>query len=151
MTPQTRDEGEPFGPTVSPPQAATVVIVDDEPSVRRLLATAVTALGYSAQVASSADSALSMIRTTQPDIVLCDITMPGHDGAWLIDNLVHVRVGLPIIIVTGRPYLDLKLRFHPGVVGVLVKPFQIHDLRAMLSRAMGSLGRPTPSPTGDPS
>ena len=125
-------------------QTYTVVVVDDDAQVRRFLASALVALGYVAYPAPDADSALEEIRLVQPDVVLCDITMPGHDGVWLVQQIVAEWPGLPIVLVTALTELNATLTLQPGVVGYLVKPCSLEDLRTVLTRALPTVGH-TPS------
>src|SRR5204862_7218064 len=66
---------------------ASVLIVDDEPAVRDIMARWVTSLGLSAWTAASADEALVKLRTERCDLAVVDVRMPGHDGLWLLDEL----------------------------------------------------------------
>ena len=65
----------------------SVLIVDDEPAVRDLMARWVTSLGLHARTAASADEALATLRTQQCDMAVIDVMMPGHDGLWLANEL----------------------------------------------------------------
>ena len=120
----------------APAKPRTVLIVDDEASVVRLFAGYVHALGHVALTATSADEALSALMTPQGvavDTVLVDIMMPGHDGAWLIDQLGAHYPWLRVVIATGLAELDAHVSLKPNVIGYLVKPFNATALADFLA------------------
>ena len=124
----------------APVKPRMVLIVDDEASVVRLFSSYVRALGHVALTATSADEALSALMTPQGvtvDTVLVDIMMPGHDGAWLIDQLGARYPWLRVVIATGLAELDAGVSLRPNVIGYLVKPFGVDDLRPMLEGDAG--------------
>jgi CheY-like chemotaxis protein len=65
----------------------SVLIVDDEPAVRDLMARWVTSLGLRPHTASSANEALASLRLRHYDLAVIDVMMPGHDGLWLAREL----------------------------------------------------------------
>ena len=113
----------------------TVLIVDDEESVVTLFSGYVRALGHVAVTAMSADEALATLLTNEGvavDTVLVDILMPGHDGAWLIDELAAHYPWLRVVIATGLAELDGRVTLKRNVVGYLVKPFSAMALHKFL-------------------
>ena len=67
--------------------APNVLIVDDENSVRNLMARWLEAGGYRVTTAGSAEEALGRLQESAPAVALCDIRMPGHDGLWLAERI----------------------------------------------------------------
>ena len=61
----------------------SVLVVDDDISLRPMLAAWVNRFGYAAVEADCAETALERLDETPTDIALCDVNMPGHDGVWL--------------------------------------------------------------------
>src|SRR5688500_3097470 len=101
-----------------------VLIVDDEPPVRTLLARWLTAWGYAVREAATAQEALDIMAADPADIVLSDINMPEQDGLWLAEQ-VHARwPAAAIVMSTGRddPEAVRKSRI-AGAVGYVIKPF----------------------------
>ncbi len=130
---------------------ATVLIVDDEEGVRRLLTHWVNSLGYGSKTAGDAMAALDVMRATHVDVAVCDIRMPGHDGVWLIDRIQEEFPSVGVIVATGMPDLPPSVTLQPAVAGCLVKPFERQDLATVLSRALlpdnawgGNTGRQAP-------
>ena len=136
----------PFPPPAS--RLATVLIVDDEDGVRRLLTHWVNSLGYTSKTAGDAEAALEVMRSTRVDVAVCDIRMPGHDGVWLIDRIQEEFPSTAVIIATGMPDMPPSVTMQPSVAGYLIKPFERQDLSTVLSRALlpdspwASNGRP---------
>lgn len=124
-----------------PPASPIVVVVDDDPNIRMLLERLVVKMGCVAHTADNAERALDVLRDVSADVVLCDIRMPGYDGAWLIDRILDQWPGLPVVIVSGVAELDPRLTLRSGVSGYVLKPFDIAELRTSLIHAMG---RPLP-------
>jgi CheY-like chemotaxis protein len=128
---------------------ATVLVVDDEDGVRRLLTHWVNSLGYTAKVAADANAALDVLRSTPVDVAVCDIRMPGRDGVWLIEQLRKDYPSTAVIIATGLPDMAPTVTLQSGVAGYLIKPFERQDLATVLNHALmpdspwvRNLGRP---------
>ena len=137
----------PFPP--SPNRSATVLIVDDEDGVRRLLTHWVQSFGYTPKVASDAGAALDVLKSTPVDVAVCDIRMPGNDGVWLIDQVRKDYPGTAVVIATGLPDMAPAVTLQSGVAGYLIKPFERQDLATVLTHALmpdspwvRNLGRP---------
>src|SRR6266851_3322953 len=88
-----------------PPSAMTpitsVLIVDDEPAVRDLMARWVSSLGLRAQTAANADEALASLRRQQCDLAVIDVMMPGHDGLWLAGEMQREHPHTAVIVATA--------------------------------------------------
>jgi CheY-like chemotaxis protein len=120
-----------------------VLVVDDERLVADTLALVFTKSGFEARATYSTDEALECAREFQPNLILCDITMPGKDGHALVEEVTKVLPSCRIIILTGF-YSNLKrVREQasklPHQPGILTKPCQPVDLlraaNAMLASA----------------
>ena len=129
-------------------QPATLLIVDDEPQVRKLLETLLQHEGYQTLSASNGEEALQLVAQQPPDLILLDIMMPGMDGYTLCKRLREdARRDTPVIMLTARDQLDDRLQgFRSGADDYLLKPFALSELaariEAVLRRAQGG-GRRT--------
>ena len=105
-------------------QLTSVLIVDDEPSVRDLMARWVTSLGLEPSTASNADEALDALSRTHYDLAVIDVMMPGHDGLWLAAEMQRHHPHTAVVIATA--YTDLLSGNDKAapVADLLVKPFQ---------------------------
>ena len=98
-----------------------ILLVEDDPTSRRMLATMLTDMGHGVTSAASGDEALQYLYTDEPcDLVLADIVMPGMSGIELKDRANDARPGLPLILVSGKPSAISKVLDEGGLV--LPKP-----------------------------
>ena len=122
--------------------SATVLIVDDEPQIRRVLLTILTSQGYSVIEAKTGDEALEKIRTERTDLILLDVNMPGRSG---IETCREIREAgdIPIIILTVRNAERDKVQaLDAGANDYVVKPFGADEL---LARVRATLRRSAPT------
>ena len=114
-----------------------VLIVDDEPMVAQTLGIIFQKSGYRTKVVHSAADAMSFVRQTAPNLVLCDIEMPVRDGLELMSDLGEELPSCPILVLTGSYRSLNKVRDRANTlrqeVGVLVKPCQPMDVLATAS------------------
>lgn len=95
-------------PLKSPPEVprgegAAVLLVEDNPRLRRLLALQLTELGYTVRTAADADAAEHSLLEQPPDLLLTDLVLPGRrSGADLVVALRQHRPGLPVLLISGR-------------------------------------------------
>lgn len=120
----------------------TVLIVDDEPSIREVVSLYLRRAGYSVVVASDGQAALDTLETQSPDLVVLDLMLPKVDG-WEITRRIREVSEVPIIMLTARrEELDRILGLEMGADDYVVKPFSPRELvsrvRAVLRRARGS-------------
>lgn len=111
--------------------AATILLLEDEPTVLDGMAHVLERAGYQAMTATDGQSALEQLRETTPDLILCDIMMPGMDGYEFFQTLRSAPDWelVPVVFVTAkdRPE-DVRLGMRMGVDGYLTKPFEVEDL-----------------------
>jgi len=107
------------------PSESTVLVVDDEPSIRSLLRQEISEVGYQVKEAIHGKEALDMIREEKPDLVLLDLMMPemnGFDVAAILKNDPKTQ-DIPIIIVS---VIDDQQRFSRlGIDRYITKPIDI--------------------------
>jgi CheY-like chemotaxis protein len=109
-----------------------VLVVDDDRLVADTLVLIFAKNGFQAQAAYSADQALEFARSFTPDLLLCDVTMPGRDGLALVCDITREFPSCRIIVLTGF-YSNLKNVYEQSgklqrPVGVLTKPCPPLDL-----------------------
>jgi DNA-binding response OmpR family regulator len=83
-----------------------VLIVDDDPHLRKLYEEELLDEGYEVHIASSGKEALEVFAKVNPDIVTLDILMPGMDGIEVLRKLKDQKPGLPVIMSTAYDYRD---------------------------------------------
>ncbi len=119
-------------------KSATILVVDDDPQIRRVLRATLTAEGYTVIEARDGSEAVDAVRKDRPDLVLLDLNMPVLDG---LQACREIRAGseVPIIMLTVRSAEKDKVRaLDAGADDYVVKPFGIQEVlarvRALLRR-----------------
>jgi signal transduction histidine kinase len=114
--------------------AATALVVDDNPDLLDFVRTLLAA-DYTVHTAANATEALALAQQTRPDIILCDVMMPGPDGIAFCHTLradATLR-HVPIILLTARASLESKLSgLDAGADDYVTKPFQPEELKARM-------------------
>ena len=115
--------------------AATILIVDDEPAIRRLLRGALERASYAVIEAGSAGEAMALL-AKDPAVVLLDLGLPDRDGIELIP-LIRKRSGATILIVSARDATDEKVAaLDLGAADYVTKPFDTEELLARVRAAL---------------
>ena len=109
-----------------------ILVVDDDPEVRRVLIDSLEVLGFQVVAAEDGPSGLRALAAESPDLMVVDFAMPGMNGAQLAELARSERPGLPIIFASG--YADTSaVEAAAGVSStILRKPFDINELEAAL-------------------
>jgi two-component system KDP operon response regulator KdpE len=116
--------------------SATVLIVDDEPQIRRVLRTTLTSHGYAVIEARSGDEALEVIRGEHVDLILLDLNMPGRSGLEICRE-IRATGDVPIIMLTVRNSERDKVQaLDAGADDYVVKPFGSEELMARIRAAL---------------
>ncbi|MGC8668114.1 MAG: response regulator transcription factor [Chthonomonadales bacterium] len=128
-----------------------VLIVEDDGSIARFLAQALTEAGYDADIAEDGLEACSRAATGAFDLILLDVMLPKMDGFEVCRHLRAQGLATPVLIITARDTLDDKVKgLDSGADDYIVKPFQLPELfarvRALLRRGAFS---PTPLQEAD--
>jgi two-component system, OmpR family, KDP operon response regulator KdpE len=116
--------------------AANILVVDDEPQIRRVLRSTLSTRGYVIIEAKTGEEALESVRKERPDLILLDVNMPGMGG---IETCREIRRGFdaPIIMLTVRDAeRDKVAALDAGADDYVVKPFGIEELLARIRSAL---------------
>ena len=126
---------------------ANILVVDDEPQIRRVLRSTLSTRGYVITEAKSGEEALESLRKDRPDLILLDVNMPGLGG---IETCREIRRGLdaPIIMLTVRnAERDKVAALDAGADDYVVKPFGIEELLARIRAALRRYAPPDALPS----
>ncbi len=116
-----------------------VLVVDDEASIRDLLAKTLALADYEVDTAPDASAALTCVRATEYDLLIADLRMPGMDGLTLIRQVKKIRADLPVIIITGFSSEASAIEaVNLGVAGYLRKPSRVPEVLAAAAKALGA-------------
>jgi two-component system OmpR family response regulator len=134
-------------PVVSDPAAPVrrVLVVDDEPAIRELLAMVCAYEGWDVRTAEAGEPALRAVREQPPDVVLLDMMLPDLDGLTVLRRMHASSPALPVIMVSARDSLeDRAALLAAGAVGYVTKPFGVAALTDEVRRAFGQVAATTP-------
>ncbi len=113
-----------------------ILVVDDEPQIRRVLRSTLSSQGYVITDAKSGEEALESFRKERPDLVLLDVNMPGMGGIEACREIRRIS-DAPIIMLTVRnAELDKVSALDAGADDYVVKPFGIEELLARIRAAL---------------
>jgi len=129
--------------TTSPPEAK-LLVVEDEPNIRELLATSLRFAGFEVHVAADGATALKQASTHHPDLVVLDVMLPDMDGFTVTRKLRESGRILPIVFVTARDSVEDKVKgLTVGGDDYVTKPFSLEEvvarIRAVLRRTRGEI------------
>lgn len=118
-----------------------VLVVDDDPPLRRMLARSLTAEGFEVTIAPDGVAALAAAERSAPDVIVLDVAMPAIDGLSVCRRLRGRGLPTPILMLTARDSVaDRVAGLEAGADDYLIKPFALSELIARL-RALTRRGR----------
>jgi two-component system response regulator (stage 0 sporulation protein F) len=133
---------------MSDPSLGRILVVDDEQTVRDVLAEYFVEQGYQVSTASSGVEALRGLGETRPDLVLLDVRMPGLDGVETLRRLREVAPGISVIMVTANEDVALaRDMLKLGALDYVAKPFDFAYLERSVMAGLANAGAATPAPT----
>jgi CheY-like chemotaxis protein len=119
----------------------TVLVVDDEPEIRKLVGAMVTQFGYSALTADSGEHALTLYKNRKAplELLITDVVAPGMSGPMLADKLTALQPDLKVLYISGYDNTNVVQKY---VVekghALLIKPFNVTDLRDKVAQLLDS-------------
>ncbi len=118
---------------------ASVLLVDDDAPIRRMLERTLAAEGYAVAAVADGGSALAQVERSVPDVIVLDVAMPGLDGLSVTRRLRAKGLPVPILLLTARDAISERVAgLDAGADDYLVKPFDVDELtarvRALLRR-----------------
>lgn len=115
----------------------TILAVDDEPSMRRLLEISLRQAGYQPVVAADGKEALQMIRNQTIDLVVSDLHMPSMNGLELLKNIRLENETLPFIMVTAQGEIKTAVEaMKLGASDYILRPFDLETLEIAIAKAL---------------
>lgn len=121
---------------VDSPEKHSILVVDDEPQIRRVLKTVLGRQKYSIRTASDGEEALAVMKEWTPDLVITDLRMPNMDGIDLCRS-VRKRSAVPIIVLSVRGEESTKIQaLDQGADDYVTKPFSPNELLARVRAAL---------------
>lgn len=119
---------------------STILVVEDEPNVRKLVAVNLIKRGYRVLEAESGQQAFKHLYDQKPALMILDIKLPDLSGWDILDHLTNVptlSADFPVLVMTASPVdMNSVLSQYPSVVEILIKPFNADKLIAAIQRAL---------------
>ncbi len=117
---------------------ARILLIDDENVFREDVADLLRQEGYTCETAGNGDEGLRCAEAEAPDVILCDLVMPGISGVDLVQRLVTLCPDTAILVITAHATVETTVEaFRAGAVDYLLKPVVAEDLFQKISRAIG--------------
>ncbi|MGH7341019.1 MAG: sigma-54-dependent transcriptional regulator [Candidatus Rokuibacteriota bacterium] len=121
---------------------ALVLVVDDEPNIRKVLGALLEQAGYEVALAASALEALELVRAHDPDLVITDLRMPGVDGLDLLRRLREDFPEIPVVLLTAHGTVENAVEaMKRGAHDFLTKPFDKTRVLDIVGKAVGQAER----------
>ena len=131
------------GRTSTPGTEAKLLVVDDEPNIRDLLASSLRFAGFDVVTAEDGSGAFHEAQASRPDLIVLDVMLPDMDGFTVTRRLRDAGITIPVLFLTARD--DMRDKIQGLTVGgddYVTKPFGLEEvvarIRAILRRTMGS-------------
>ncbi|MFO0744972.1 MAG: EAL domain-containing protein [Myxococcota bacterium] len=118
-----------------------VMIIDDEPAVLLPLARWARKVGFTVDELGDGRTAIERLAVQRPDVILCDISMPGMDGIQVLQAVRALDPDLPVVLITGAPDVETAMKaVEFGALRYVTKPIEMSALLETLSYAIGLRG-----------
>jgi CheY-like chemotaxis protein len=106
----------------------SILVVDDEPPIVDFMVEALTDEGYTAYAATDGESAVRVAVAQRPDLILCDLHMPGITGRLLVERMQQSGLeNVPVVVMTADTQAAQSLAYE-GFAGCLIKPFDLDNM-----------------------
>lgn len=131
-------------------EQATILVVDDDQDILKLISMRLGAAGYNTVAANNGEEAMAAISLKRPDLIVSDLRMPAMDGMALLDAVHRLHPTLPMIILTAHGSIpDAVNATQRGAYSFLTKPFDSQELLQLVSSALRLSGTQNSHPTND--
>ena len=132
---------------MSKPIEASIVVVDDEPSIRELLVASLHFAGFDVATAASGSEAIEVIEKTQPDLIVLDVMLPDIDGFTVTRRIRQEDINAPVLFLTAKDAVEDRVAgLTAGGDDYVTKPFSLEEviarLRGLLRRSGATTARP---------
>src|ERR1700689_2951586 len=119
------------------PERKQVLIVDDEPNLRKILSAQLSRDGYEVMTAEDGEQGLAMLKEHHIDLVITDLKMPKVDGMTLLKRALELEPELPIVLITAHGTIDTAVEaLKSGAFDFVTKPFDKDEVRQIVAKAL---------------
>src|SRR5215813_1464451 len=114
-----------------------ILIVDDEPSNRKILAQELAHLGYATETASDGAEGLKQVESSRPDLIILDYMMPDLSGLDVLKELRKREDDTPVIMITAYGTIDRAVQaMKEGAYDFIIRPFEPEHIALVVSKAL---------------
>lgn len=115
----------------------TILVVDDEESIRKSLVDIFTDEGYEVLTAGSGAEGVEMLRKHQPALAIIDVVLPGSDGIEILREFKEARPAMPVIMISGHGTVDITVKaMKAGAADFIEKPLTLDRLSLAVQTAL---------------
>ena len=119
------------------PEKKQVLIVDDEPNLRKILSAQLSRDGYDVLTAEDGEQGLALLRDHHIDLVVTDLKMPKVDGMTLLKKALEEEPELPVVLITAHGSIDTAVEaLKSGAFDFVTKPFDKDEVRQIVTKAL---------------
>ena len=129
--------------------SALILVVDDEPFVRRFAARVLQEEGFVVREAGDGEQAIEIVRAGGVSAVVCDVVMPRLNGVQVMETLARSHPQLPVVLMSGYAALELQGLGIAAPCALLTKPFSADRLVEEVRRCLGGADPLTLAPGAD--
>ena len=116
---------------------ATILIVEDESKMQRLLQLSVAEEGYVAVTASDAESGLNLLRQEKIDLVLTDLRLPGMNGLDFLQAVKRTNAAIPVVVMTAYGTVETAVEaMKGGASDYILKPFSMEEIKLIIRKEL---------------
>lgn len=119
----------------------SILVIDDEESIRLLLDEYLEILGFRVRSVSSGPEGLEALETEDFGLVICDVSMPGMDGFQVYEEILNQKPEQPLVFITGYALTKQRQHLLEKSLGLLRKPFHLNELNSFLSNIFPDIPR----------
>ena len=118
------------------PDSFTVLVIDDEPNMLKMLKASLAKFGFKTTTVSSGQEGLTLLQQKGTDIVLCDYRMPGLDGLEFLQQALATDPDTTVILMSAYATVETAVKaMKAGAFDVITKPFKVDEVRCVLEKA----------------
>src|SRR5690348_16446157 len=116
---------------------SSILIVEDETKMQRLLQLNLSEEGYTARTASDAETGLNLLRQEKVDLVLTDLRLPGMDGLEFLQEAKRVNAALPVVVMTAYGTVETAVEaMKAGASDYVLKPFSLEEIKLIVRKEL---------------
>jgi DNA-binding NtrC family response regulator len=121
------------------PEKPTILIVEDEPKMRRLLELQLAEEGFDARSAADAETGLQLLNKEKVDLIVTDFKLPGMNGLEFLQAAKRVNAGLPVVVMTAHGTIESAVEaMKNGASDYVLKPFSLAELVLVIRKELDS-------------